>query len=187
MPKQSDPHMAANESPDFLARIRPLKLMAFDVDGVLTDGRLYFSADGTESKSFHTQDGQGLRLLREAGLKIALITARRSEIVERRGRELGVHFCLQGVEAKHHAFEDVLDELKIGPEQAGYMGDDLLDLPALTRAGFAATVPAASAEVRSRSHYVTRRAGGEGAVREVCELILRTQGSFERVLAEYLK
>lgn len=174
-------------TPALLARIKPLKLMAFDVDGILTDGRLYYANDGAESKSFHTHDGQGVRLLRDAGLKIALITARRSELVERRGRELGVHFCLQGIEAKQQAFEDVLDELKLKPGQAGYMGDDLLDLLVLTRAGFAATVPAAPAEVQLHSHYVTRRSGGDGAVREICELILRGQGAYDKLVAEYFK
>ncbi len=179
--------MTRAAAPDLIARIKPLKLMAFDVDGILTDGRLYYTNDGGEFKSFHTQDGQGIRLLRDAGLKIALITARRSELVERRGRELGVHFCLQGIEAKQQAFGDVLDELGLGPEQAGYMGDDLLDLPVLTRAGFAATVPTAPAEVRAHSHYVSQRLGGDGAVREICELILSAQGSYDRLVAEYLK
>jgi 3-deoxy-D-manno-octulosonate 8-phosphate phosphatase (KDO 8-P phosphatase) len=179
--------MARTVAPDLTERIRPLKLMAFDVDGVLTDGRLYYANDGSEFKSFHTHDGQGIRLLRDAGLKIALITARRSELVERRGRELGVHFCLQGVEAKQQAFVDVLDELNLVPAQAGYMGDDLLDLPVLTRAGFAAAVPTSPAEVRARCHYVSQRLGGEGAVREVCELILSAQGAYDRLVSEYLR
>ena len=179
--------MSTSLSPDLVARILPLKLMAFDVDGILTDGRLYYSDSGSELKSFHTRDGQGMRLLREAGLKIALITARRSDLVERRARDLGVHFCLQGIEAKRQAFGEVLDELKLGPEQAGYMGDDLLDLPVLSHAGFAATVPSATGEVKAQCHYVSTLPGGDGAVREVCELILRGQGSYARLVAEYLK
>ena len=170
-----------------IACITPLKLMAFDVDGVLTDGRLIYSDNGTEAKSFHTLDGQGIRLLHEGGIKIALITARRSDLVERRARDLGVHFCLQGVEAKQQAFGEVLDELKLTPLQAGYMGDDLLDVPVLARAGFAASVPGAPVEVRARVHYVSRAAGGCGAVREVCELILRAQGTYAGLIAEYCK
>lgn len=172
---------------ELIGRLQPLKLMVFDVDGVLTDGRLYYSDSGAEMKAFNTQDGQGIRLLRDAGIKLAIITARRSDMVDRRARDLGMHYCFQGVEAKLRAFTEVIDELKLEPVQAGYMGDDLLDLPVLGRAGFAATVPAACAEVRSRSHYVTIRTGGNGAVREVCELILRGQGVYERLVAEYLK
>ena len=168
-------------------RLTPLKLMAFDVDGVLTDGRLYYTDSGAEIKTFHTADGQGIKMLRDAGIKIALITARRSDLVERRARDLGVHFCFQGVEAKLRAFNEVLGELKLDAAQAGYIGDDLLDLPILVRAGFAATVPAAVADVRSRCHYVTTQAGGAGAVREVCDLILRAQGVYDTLLAGYCK
>lgn len=172
---------------DLTARLKPLKLMAFDVDGVLTDGRLYYGEDGTEIKAFHALDGQGLKLLREAGLKLALITSRRSAIVERRARELGIHYCYQGVSAKRDTLDEILAEQKLKPEQAGFMGDDLFDLPAMLRAGFCATVPGAPAAVRERAHYVSSRAGGDGAVREVCELILTAQGALERLIAGYLK
>lgn len=172
---------------DLTARLQPLRLMAFDVDGILTDGRLYFSDDGGEFKSFHTLDGQGMKMLRDAGIKLALITSRRSALVERRARDLGVHYCYQGVEAKRDTLDEILGELKLQPAQAGYMGDDLLDLGALGRAGFAATVPAAPATVRSRCHYVTSAPGGGGAVREVCELILGAQGLLDGLVAEYLK
>ena len=111
-----------------VTRIAPLKLMAFDVDGVLTDGRLYYSSAGVEAKAFSTQDGQGIRLLREAGIKLAIISARRSDAVEQRARDLGLHYCFQGVEAKFRAFTEMLAELTLTPAQAGYMGDDLRDL-----------------------------------------------------------
>lgn len=169
-----------------VTRIAPLKLMAFDVDGVLTDGRLYYSSAGVEAKAFSTHDGQGIRLLREAGIKLAIISARRSDAVEQRARDLGLHYCFQGVEAKLRAFTDMLAELTLTPAQAGYMGDDLLDIPVLAAAGFAATVAQAPQEVIERSHYVAGRAAGGGAVREVCELILRAQGSYDRVIAGYL-
>ena len=168
-------------------RLARLKLMAFDVDGVLTDGRIYYTDNGAEMKAFHTLDGLGIKLLSAAGLKIGLITARRSEVVERRARDLGVHFCFQGAAAKHVVFGEMLDELKLAPEQAGYVGDDLVDLPVLVRAGFAATVPAAPADVKTRCHYVTSAHGGHGAAREVCEMILRAQGVYDKLLAEYCK
>ncbi|MDB5806787.1 MAG: 3-deoxy-D-manno-octulosonate 8-phosphate phosphatase, YrbI family [Betaproteobacteria bacterium] len=172
---------------DLIARLQPLKLMAFDVDGVLTDGRLYYTDDGVETKTFHALDGQGMNMLRDAGLKLALITSRRSPLVERRARDLGLHYCHQGVSNKREALDEIIGELKLKPEQSGFMGDDLFDLGAMLRAGFAASVPTAPAAVRERSHYVTARAGGDGAVREVCELILQAQGSLERLIAEYLK
>ena len=168
-------------------RLAPLKLMVFDVDGILTDGRLYYTDSGAEIKAFHAADGQGFKMLADSGLKIALITARRSDLVERRARDLGVHFCFQGAEAKLEAFTEVLGELKLEPAQAGYMGDDLLDLPVLLRAGFAATVPDAAADVRTRCHYTTARSGGSGAAREVCEMILRAQGTYDALLAGYCK
>jgi 3-deoxy-D-manno-octulosonate 8-phosphate phosphatase (KDO 8-P phosphatase) len=172
---------------DLIARIKPLKLMAFDVDGVLTDGKLYYTDDGIETKTFHALDGQGMNMLRDSGIKLAIITSRRSPLVERRSRDLGLHYCYQGVRNKREAFDEILSELKLRPEQAGYMGDDLFDLGAMTRAGFAASVPAAPDAVRSRAHYVTRRAGGDGAVREVCELILATQGLLDGLIEGYLK
>lgn len=168
-------------------RLVPLKLMVFDVDGVLTDGRLYYTDSGSEIKAFHAADGQGIKMLADAGIKTALITARRSDLVERRARDLGVHFCFQGVAAKLGAFTEVLDELKLDAVQAGYIGDDLIDLPVLTRAGFAATVPGAVADVRSRCHYVTALPGGAGAAREVCDMILRAQRLYDGLLAGYCK
>jgi 3-deoxy-D-manno-octulosonate 8-phosphate phosphatase (KDO 8-P phosphatase) len=172
---------------DLIARLQPLKLMAFDVDGVLTDGRLYYTDDGVETKTFHALDGQGMNMLRAAGLKLALITSRRSALVERRARDLGIHYCYQGVAVKRDALDEIMGEQKLEARQVGYMGDDLFDLGAMTRAGFAASVPSAPAAVRQRAHYVTARAGGDGAVREVCELILQAQGALERLIAEYLK
>lgn len=171
---------------DGAKRIAALKLMAFDVDGILTDGRLWYAEDGSEFKAFNARDGHGIKMLRDAGLKLAIITSRRSAIVERRARELGVHYCFQGVEAKLPAFNDLLAELQLDAAQAGYMGDDLLDLPVLIRAGFAATVPEAPAPLLARAHYVSSLPGGGGAVREVCELVLEQQGLLAGMIAEYL-
>lgn len=178
--------MATSPMPDLAPRLAALRLMAFDVDGILTDGRLWYGGDGEEIKAFDAHDGHGIKMLRQAGLKVAIITSRRSQAVERRARDLGVHYCFQGVEAKRIAFDEVLAELKLDAAEAGFMGDDLLDLPVLVRAGFAASVPAAPAALRERVHYVSRRAGGRGAVREVCDLILASDGRLDAMIAEYL-
>jgi len=172
---------------DVVGRLAGLRVMAFDVDGIMTDGRLWYGGAGEEIKAFDAHDGHGVKMLRQAGLKVAIITSRRSQAVERRARDLGVHYCFQGVEAKHAAFQEMLSELSLDESCAGFMGDDLLDLPVLVRAGFAASVPAAPAAVRERVHYVTAKAGGRGAVREVCELILAASGRLESLVSGYLR
>lgn len=173
--------------PVLQARLAPLRLMAFDVDGILTDGRLWYAADGREIKSFDAHDGHGIKMLRQGGLKLAIITSRRSAVVDRRARDLGIDYCYQGVEDKLATFNALLAELQFDAVQAGYMGDDLLDLPVLMRAGFAASVPGAPAAVLARVHHVTSRPGGRGAVREVCELVLHAQGRLDAMIAEYLE
>lgn len=171
---------------DALERARPLRLMAFDVDGVLTDGVLYYTHEGTELKAFHTLDGLGLKLLAHAGVELALISGRRSNAVAARAANLGIARLFQGVEDKLAVFERVRGELRLDARACGFMGDDLPDLPVLTRCGFAATVPDAPEAVRSRAHYVSRTPGGRGAAREVCDLILRAQGAFDAAIARYL-
>jgi 3-deoxy-D-manno-octulosonate 8-phosphate phosphatase (KDO 8-P phosphatase) len=160
--------------------------MAFDVDGVLTDGVLYYTHEGTELKAFHTLDGLGLKLLAHAGVELALISGRRSNAVAARAANLGIARLFQGVEDKLAVFERVRGELRLDARACGFMGDDLPDLPVLTRCGFAATVPDAPEAVRSRAHYVSRTPGGRGAAREVCDLILRAQGAFDAAIARYL-
>jgi 3-deoxy-D-manno-octulosonate 8-phosphate phosphatase (KDO 8-P phosphatase) len=167
-------------------RARRLKLMIFDVDGVLTDGRLYLSDSGEEMKAFSTQDGQGIRLLQETGVTIGVITARQSRVVERRAQELGIRLLRQGASDKARTFAELLTIGSIAADEAGYMGDDLADLPVLVRCGFAAAVASAPEYVRSRSHYVANAAAGEGAAREVCEFIMRAQGTLEKAIAGYL-
>ena len=174
-------------TPELASKLAQVRLMAFDVDGVLTDGRLWYGADGAEYKSFDARDGHGLKMLRGAGFALALITSRRSTLVERRARELGIQHCFQGVEAKLPCFFELLGQLKLGMAQAGFMGDDFLDLPVLARAGFAATVPEAPEAVRARVDYVTVRPGGAGAVREVAEMILASHALLDPMIAEYLK
>ena len=170
-----------------LARAKGLKLMIFDVDGVMTDGTLYYSERGEELKAFNVQDGHGIKMLRQYGVEVALITARRSRAVELRAAKLGIAHLYQGVEDKRSAYAVLLAQLGLAAEQSGYMGDDLLDLPLITRCGFAATVPAAPQALKDRAHYLARAGGGHGAVREVCEFILRAQGTLERAIGAHLQ
>jgi 3-deoxy-D-manno-octulosonate 8-phosphate phosphatase (KDO 8-P phosphatase) len=137
-------------------------------------------------KAFNTRDGQGIKLLREAGIAVGVITARSSRVVERRARELGIELLRQGAVDKASVFAELLSGQNIDASEAGYMGDDLADLPVLIRCGFAATVPSAPEVVRTRAHYVARAAGGEGAAREVCEFILKSQGALEHAIGGYL-
>ncbi|HSD52649.1 MAG TPA: phenylphosphate carboxylase subunit delta [Burkholderiales bacterium] len=171
---------------DAFERARPLRLMVFDVDGVLTDGTLYYTDEGAELKAFHTLDGLGLKLLQAAGVELALISGRRSNAVVVRAANLGIARLFQGVDDKLVVFERVRGELRLDPRACGFMGDDLPDLPVLTRCGFAATVPEAPEAVRSRAHYVSRAPGGRGAAREVCDLILRAQGALDAAVARFL-
>lgn len=149
-----------------------VRLVAFDVDGVFTDGRFYLSDDGVESKSFNTQDGFGVRQLIRAGIEVAVISGRQSVAVERRMAELGVQHVIQGCADKVAALEGLLGELRIPAESCAYVGDDVPDLPLLSAVGYAIAVANAVPEVREQCDYVTAAAGGRGAVREVCELIL---------------
>ncbi|HET6629743.1 MAG TPA: HAD-IIIA family hydrolase [Woeseiaceae bacterium] len=150
-----------------------MRLAVFDVDGVFTDGRFYLSDEGVETKAFHTQDGHGIKELLRAGIGVAVISARNSGAVRLRMAELGVPHVLQGVTDKSRAFESLLAELQLAAGQCVYTGDDIPDLPLLRAAGFAVAVANAVDEVKAACDYVTRAPGGAGAVREVCELILR--------------
>lgn len=170
-----------------LKRAEGLKLMIFDVDGVMTDGTLYYSERGEELKAFNIQDGLGIKMLRQYGVEVALITARNSRAVELRAASLGIAHLYQGEEDKRGAYAALLVRMDLAAEQSGYMGDDLLDLPLITRCGFAATVPAAPQALKSRAHYVARAPGGHGAVREVCEFILRAQGALDRAIGAHLQ
>jgi 3-deoxy-D-manno-octulosonate 8-phosphate phosphatase (KDO 8-P phosphatase) len=159
-------------------RLRRVRLLVLDVDGVLTDGRLYYTSRGETFVAFHILDGHGIKLAGQCGLAVAIVTGRHSPMVARRARELGVRLLMQGVEEKGRALERLLRRCRLEASEAAAMGDDLLDLPMLTRVGLALAVPDAAAEVRAAAHYVTRRPGGLGAVREAIELILRAQGTW---------
>jgi 3-deoxy-D-manno-octulosonate 8-phosphate phosphatase (KDO 8-P phosphatase) len=168
-------------------RARAIRLLVLDVDGVLTDGTLYFSHGGEQLKAFHIQDGLGIKLLRASGVEVAIVTGRRSQALEQRARELGVERLFQGADDKLTAFSSLLAAQQLQPAQTACMGDDLPDLPLLTRCGLAVAVPDAPEAVRARAHYVTRRAAGRGAVREVCELLMQVQGTLARAIDDYLK
>lgn len=167
-------------------RARRVKLMIFDVDGVLTDGGLRYGPDGELIKTFNVLDGHGIKLLQQSGVKTAIISARQSPIVARRAADLGIAILMQGVHDKRSAFERTATEAGVTPDACGFMGDDVIDLPVMTRVGFAVSVPNGHPEVRSRAHYVAEAAGGRGAVREVCDFILRAQGNYDAALAPYL-
>jgi 3-deoxy-D-manno-octulosonate 8-phosphate phosphatase (KDO 8-P phosphatase) len=168
------------------SRAARVRLMVFDVDGVLTDGSLQYGAEGEAIKTFNVHDGLGIKLLRQGGVKTAIITARSSAIVARRAADLGIDHVQQGAHDKKAAFEQLLAHFGFTADEAGFVGDDWIDLPALTRSGFAVSVPNGRTEVRERAHYVTQAAGGHGAVREICEFVLRAQGSYEAALMPYL-
>lgn len=168
-----------------LLRARLVQLLLLDVDGVLTDGSITYISGGGEAKTFNTQDGLGIRLLQESGVAVGIITARSSEAVERRARDLQLAYCFQGTQDKLTAYEAILKKTGLRPLQTAYMGDDLMDLPILNRAGLAAAPANAVAEVRQRVHYTTERCGGSGAVREICELILEAQGNLIRMRASF--
>lgn len=162
-----------------------IRLMVFDVDGVLTDGSIIYYAGGGEAKNFHTKDGLGLRAAMQAGLKVAVITARTSDIVQRRMEELGVRDVVQGCNDKAKEVEGLSRAFGIGLEHMAYLGDDLVDLPAMCRVGYPAAVADAAEELRAMAAFVTRRRGGRGAARELIEHVLKAQGRWDRVVDEY--
>ncbi|GAB4338922.1 MAG: HAD family hydrolase [Desulfobulbaceae bacterium] len=180
-----EPPPRSEEWAKALPRARQVELLLLDVDGVLTDGTIVYTPDGGESKGFNTQDGFGLRILREAGIKAGLITARTSEAVSRRAADLGLEYVFQGAGSKLEIYEEVLRSTGLRPPQTAYMGDDWLDLPLLSRVGLALAPANAVPEVQLRAHYVTTRSGGHGAVREACDLILHARGRLETLLRTY--
>lgn len=156
-----------------------------DVDGVLTDGALYYTSAGEEMKAFNIQDGLGIQLLQAGGVAAAIITGRRSPMVERRARELDITYVTQGAQDKLTAFEHLLETAGVTAEHSACIGDDLPDLPLMRRCALAVTVPEAPEVVKAQANLITHRPGGHGAVREVCELILSAQGKLDQVLERY--
>jgi 3-deoxy-D-manno-octulosonate 8-phosphate phosphatase (KDO 8-P phosphatase) len=172
---------------DVVEKAKKLKLLILDVDGVLTDGKLFFDNQGNEYKSFHARDGHGIKLLRQTGVEVAVISGRKSNSVALRMKSLGIEHVYQGHEDKRAAFNEIIGKVGITPEQAAHVGDDLLDLPIMIRAGLAIAVADANFAVKQRADWCTTLPGGQGAVREVCDFIMQAQGRFDEVVSAYLK
>lgn len=168
-----------------IQKARDIKLLVLDVDGVLTDGHLWYGNSGEELKAFHIQDGLGIKLLQRAGVDVAIITGRTSQLVARRGAELGIKYIVQGREDKLVALRALASELNIALEEIAYAGDDLPDLSAIAAVGLGIAVANAMPYVAQHAAYKTARNGGDGAVREMCDLILQAQGKFDSMLERY--
>lgn len=169
----------SDPTPELLERARAVRLAVFDVDGVMTDGRLYLNDDGCETKAFHSRDGLGLKGLMRHGIEVAVITARRSKLVALRMQELGIEQLMQGCEDKRAAIESLLAARSINFEQTAYSGDDLVDWPAMSRCRLKCAPADASPWIRNQADFVSQRPGGLGAVREICELILQARGELQ--------
>ena len=169
-----------------LARFKSIKLLVLDVDGVMTNGGLMIGDDGQEYKTFHAHDGLGMKLLKASGVEMAIITGRTSNVVKKRAESTGVAHFYQGAEDKLIAFNDLVAKSGLQASQCAFMGDDVVDLPPMLKCGLALAVPDSPALVLQHAHYVTTKAGGHGAVREVCELIMQAQGTFDAQMAQFL-
>jgi 3-deoxy-D-manno-octulosonate 8-phosphate phosphatase (KDO 8-P phosphatase) len=168
------------------ARAKAIKLVLFDVDGVLTDGKILMHADGTESKQFDIRDGTAIVWALRLGLTVGFLSARSSPPTALRAAQLGVTLVHQGVASKLETYDQIVDELLLEPEQVAYMGDDVLDLPVLRRAGLSAAPADAVPAVRERVHWISRAAGGHGAARELIEMILKSQDKWDGLVAAYV-
>jgi 3-deoxy-D-manno-octulosonate 8-phosphate phosphatase (KDO 8-P phosphatase) len=180
-------HMSLNtrDQANIEQRARAVRMLVFDVDGVLTDGSLFYDNHGQEYKAFNSRDGHGIKMLRASGVETGIITGRTSQIVLHRARNLGIGQIYQGAEDKLEALQLLLRETGLSPEQIAYMGDDVVDLPVMNRCGLAITVPDAPDAVKARSQVITQASAGRGAAREACELIMRAQGTWAAQLALY--
>ncbi|GAB4291781.1 MAG: HAD family hydrolase [Methylophaga sp.] len=164
---------------DILEKAKKIKLVIFDVDGVLTDGRIIIGDDGQEYKAFHTRDGHGMKLLQLTGVNIAIISGRTSKTVEHRMKGLGITHVFQGKQVKLPVFEQLIADLALTPEQCAYVGDDWVDIAIMNRVGLAIAVQDADNVVKKHAHWITPSNGGHGAAREVCELIMEGQGNLQ--------
>jgi len=171
---------------DVAARARRVKLILFDVDGVLTDGTLLLHADGSESKRYDIKDGTGIVLAQRAGIRVGFLSARLSAATQQRAAQLGVTLVHQGIASKLDTYDQIADELLLEDEDIAYMGDDIVDLAVMARVGLAAAPADAVDEARARAHWISTRKGGRGAARQLVELILRAQTLWEPLLLEYL-
>lgn len=173
-------------SPELIARFKHIKLLILDVDGVMTDGGLTIGDDGQEYKTFHAHDGLGMKLLKATGVQLAIITGRTSNVVKKRAESTGVAHFYQGAEDKLAAFHDLIKAANITAHECAFMGDDVVDLPPMLNCGLSLAVPSSPDLVLTHAHYVTKKQGGHGAVREVCELIMQAQGTYETQMAQFL-
>ena len=180
-----NPSVVKRLTADIRERVKRVKLLALDVDGVMTDGRLYYHDDGTETKAFDVRDGHGIKMLKHAGIETVLISGRSSPLVEKRAADLGIEDVAQGVRDKVPILESFLEKRKLSMEVVAFVGDDVVDISLMTRAGFAVAVADASEHLFDMAHYVTLAPGGRGAVREVAELILGVQGKWQEVTKIY--
>lgn len=170
---------------EVLDRAAAIRLVIFDVDGVLTDGKLFFDDKGREYKSFHARDGHGIKLLRRTGVEVAIISGRNAVSVGRRMSSLGIEHVYQGQENKLEALADLSGKLKLSHEQIAHVGDDLLDLPLMRRVGLAVAVADAHSAILDYAHWQTRNPGGSGAAREVCDLLMHAQGTLNGIIESY--
>ncbi len=169
-----------------IEKAKSIRIVIFDVDGVLTDGTLYFTDSGEEIKAFNSRDGHGMKMLKASGVELAIITARESRSVKLRAENLNITLLYQGEKNKLKVFESLVTKLKLDMSSCAYVGDDLIDLPVMTRCGLSICVHSSPILVKKHAHYVTNSEGGQGAVREVCEMIMRSQGTLDEQLEKYL-
>ena len=172
---------------EIIERAKRVRIVVLDIDGVMTDGRIIYSIYGDELKFFDVQDGFGITLLHRAGIKTVIITAKKSKIVKLRAKDLKISRTYQGFADKLIPFNNILKNFKINPDAICFIGDDLIDLPVLKRVGFAVSVPNAVEEVKSGAHYVTFKMGGRGAVREICDIILKAQDRWDIATSRYFE
>jgi len=168
-----------------LDRAKDVRMLILDVDGVLTDGSIILDNNGNELKSFHVRDGHGIKMLQKVGIEIAIITGRKSEVVERRAAELGIQHVYQGALNKTIAYEDLVAKIGISADSIACVGDDIVDIPLLRRAALPVAVADATEETKAAAAYITKACGGRGAVREVCDLILKATGKWDNLLDAY--
>ena len=175
-----------NSPDDTRARASRLKLMAFDVDGVLSEGSLFYTDEGIEMKAFSSLDGLGMHMLQDAGITVAIITGRKARCVELRMQNLGIEILYQGITDKLKTLHELLGKLGISADEAGYMGDDIVDIRIMDACGFSASPADCEERVKPYARMLSSKIGGRGAVREVCEFILESQGKLDDALAPYL-
>ena len=166
-------------------KLKGIKLLILDVDGVMTDGRIIMDNDGRETKNFDVRDGHGLKILQRYGIRVAILTGRQSKVVEHRAKDLDIKDVYQKVFNKKDVFEKIIKNHKLSPDEAVFIGDDIIDIPVLRRVGFSVAVADAADVVKKSVDYITNNKGGYGAVREICEMILKAQGKWPKIAAKY--